>query len=35
MDEKSPCEIAPYGYCNNAEGCPCADYEEWIDKGER
>ena len=18
---QSPCEIAPYGYCNNAEGC--------------
>ena len=25
-----PCDSVPHPWCNNAEGCPCADYEEWL-----
>ena len=33
--EPCPCDSAPHHYCNNAEGCPCADYEEWVDRMEK
>ena len=23
-----------YVCCNNAEGCPCDDYERWLDQEE-
>ena len=32
--EPCPCDSAPHTYCNNAEGCPCADYEEWVERME-
>lgn len=30
--EDFPCTKAPHNYCNNGEGCLCADYERWLDQ---
>lgn len=27
--------VGNHTYCNNAEGCPCADYEKWLENEEK
>ena len=35
MMEKECPYCGRYVYCNNAEGCPCADYEKWLENEEK